>query len=57
MSSKMALKVYLVLQRVNLPKGEDSNVRILAAKLTRDAAQKMSDDIPGTWIEKQVATK
>lgn len=57
MSSKMALKVYLVLQRVNLPKESEANVRVISARLTRDAAQKVVDAIPGTWIEKQVATK
>ena len=55
--SKMQIKVYLVMQRVGLPRPGEPNVKILAARLTRTAAQEMVDAIPGTYIEKQLASK
>jgi hypothetical protein len=53
----MQIKVYLVMQRVGLPRPGEPNVKILAARLTRTAAQEMVDAIPGTYIEKQLASK
>jgi hypothetical protein len=55
--SKMQIKVYLVLQRITLVRPGEPNVKILAARLTRTAAQEMVDAIPGTYIEKQLASK
>jgi hypothetical protein len=54
---RMQVKVYLVLQRVGLPRNGEANVRILAARLTRTAAQSMVDKIPGTFVEKHLAMK
>jgi len=54
---KMQIKVYLVLQRINLPRPGEPNVRIVATRLTRAAAQSVVDTTSGTYIEKQVAQK
>ena len=53
----MELKVYVVLQRFNLPRHPEANVKVVATKLTRKSAQAVVDITPGTWIEKHVATK
>lgn len=54
---KMQIKVYLVMQRQSLPRPGEANIRILAARLTRSAAQQIVDDTPGTFIEKHLALK
>jgi hypothetical protein len=54
---KMAVKTYVVLQRVNLPKPGEPNAKVLAVKLTNGAAQAIVDALPGTYIEKHIATK
>lgn len=54
---KMAVKTYVVLQRVNLPKAGEPAVKVLAVKLTNSAAQEIVDALPGTYIEKHIATK
>jgi hypothetical protein len=51
------VKVYIVCQRRNLAKPGETNVTLLAARLTRAAAQEIVDRNPGTWIEKLVANK
>lgn len=53
----MQIKVYLVCQRLALAKAGEPNVKILAARLTRSAAQELVDRVPGTFIERQTATK
>jgi hypothetical protein len=53
----MQIKVYLVLQRVAFPKPGEERVRVLDAKLTRQLAQDIVDQTPGTWVEKVIATK
>ena len=53
----MAVKVYVVLQHKNLIGKDEPNVRVVATRLTRGAAQSIVDAMPGTWIEKHVATK
>jgi hypothetical protein len=53
----MQIKVYLVLQLLNLAPPGQSNVRVVAARLTREAAQRIVDSTPGTFIEKHVAVK
>ena len=54
---RIQVKIYLVCQRRNLvPEGE-VNVHIMAAKLTRAAAQEIVDRTPGTYIQKMFATK
>jgi len=56
--AKMEVKIYIVLQRVNLRKTEtDPNVRVLSTHLTRVSAQNVVDAVPGTWIEKSFASK
>jgi hypothetical protein len=54
---RMQIKVYLVCQRLALSKPGEPNTRILAARLTRSAAQELVDKVPGTFIERQTATK
>ena len=51
------VKVYVVCQRLNLAKPGQANIRLLAARLTRAAAQEIVDRNPGTYIEKLVANK
>lgn len=53
----MEIKVYAVMQRLNLPKAGQPNVRVMAVKLTMAAAQKIVDQNPGSWVEKHVADK
>lgn len=53
----MEIKVYVVCQRRNLIREGEANVQLVAARLTRAAAQEIVDRTPGTWIEKLVATK
>jgi hypothetical protein len=54
---KMQIKVYLVVQRQTLARPGEPNTRIIAARLTRSAAQEIVDQIPGTFIEKHLALK
>ena len=56
-SCKMQVKVYLVLQRHNLVKAGSPNVTVIGACLTRKAAQDIVDSMPGTFVEKHVASK
>lgn len=53
----MEIKVYVVLQRLNLPKPGQPGVRVMAVKLTMAAANKIVEQNPGTWVEKHVADK
>lgn len=53
----IAIKVYLVMLRHNLPKQGEPNVEVIAAKLTREAAEAIRAKQPGTYIEKHIATK
>lgn len=53
----MEIKIYTVMQRLNLPKPGQPNVRVMAVKLTMAAAQKIVDANPGTWVEKHLADK
>lgn len=50
------IKVYLVIQTINLYHEGCPNRTVLAAKLTRKAAERVRDSIPGTYIEKYKAT-
>lgn len=54
---KMQIKVYLVCQWNSLARPGEPNVRVIAARLTRSAAQNIVDSIPGTFIDKQLAVK
>lgn len=56
-NSKIAIKVYVVMQRINTREEGRINSRVIDTKLTRQAAQDIVDRMPGTWIVKQVATK
>lgn len=51
------VKVYVVCQRRNIVRPGEANVTLLAARLTRAAAQDIVDRTPGTYIEKLVANK
>lgn len=53
----IAIKVYLVHQRINIAPQDQPNSRVIAARLTNAAAQVVVDREPGTWIEKVVAVK
>ena len=51
------VSVYVVHQHINVAKDDEANSRIIAARLTKGAAQTIVDSTPGTWIEKLTATK
>lgn len=53
----LAIKVYVVMQRINIVGGDELNSRIIAARLTSAAADDIVDKNPGTWVEKHVAVK
>ncbi len=53
----IAIKVYLILQSINVARGDEQNSRIIAARLTRQAAQDIVDSTTGTWVEKHIAVK
>lgn len=53
----MSVKVYVVLQHKNLIGDGEPNVMIVGIRLTRSAAQKIVNAVPGTWIERYKATK
>lgn len=55
--ARMQIKVYLVCMRRHIVKPGESNVQVVAARLTRSAAQAIVDATPGTYIEKHVAIK
>lgn len=55
--SPLAVKVYVVLQTMNLARDGEPNSRIIATRLTREAADEVKDKNPGTWVEKHVAVK
>ena len=56
-SSRMQVKVYLVHQWQNLAREGEPNTRVIASRLTWGAAQDVVDRIPGTFIERHIATK
>lgn len=51
------VKVYLVMLPNNVARPGEPNVKIIAYKLTRAAAQKIVDRVPGAYIEKGLADK
>jgi hypothetical protein len=51
------VKIYIVVQRRNLVREGEPNITLLAARLTRAAAQEIVDRTPGCYIEKLVANK
>lgn len=55
--NKMEVKVYLVLQRVNLPKPGEPTEKVIDGFLTRGGADEMVSRIPGTRIQKIFAKK
>lgn len=57
MSRPLLVKVYLVHERNNLPKKGEASSRVVAARLTAAAAQRIVDRRPGTWVEKHFAIK
>ena len=54
---KLRLKVYLVLLRNNVAREGQPNVQVIAVRLNHQAAQKIVDQTPGTFIQKHFATK
>lgn len=57
MPRAIAIKVYLVHEKNNLPKSGEASSRVVAARLTAAAAQRVVDRRPGTWMEKHFAIK
>jgi hypothetical protein len=53
----MQIKVYSVLQKNNVAKGGEPNERIHSQWLTHRDAQDIVNQLPGTRIEKHLATK
>lgn len=53
----MEVKVYLVFLPSNVAKPGEPNRSVIAAKLTREAAQSIVDNMPGAYIEKHLADK
>ncbi len=53
----IAIKVYLVLQRINVARDGQVNSRVIAARLTKSAADDVVCDTAGTWVEKHTAVK
>lgn len=56
-SRRIQVKVYLVCMHMNLSRPGEPNIKIIAARLTRAAAQEIVDRTPGTYIEKLFASK
>lgn len=53
----IVIKVYLVCRFLNLAQQGQPNIEMLAAKLTRRAAQQIVDEHTGTFIQKLLAVK
>ncbi len=53
----LAVKVYLVLQTINVARDGTPNRQVIAARLTRAAADEVVDRVAGTYVEKYLATK
>lgn len=52
-----AQAVYLIMTKAVVANAGDANVQIIAAKLTRSAADKQAEMIAGAWVEKIYADK
>lgn len=50
-------KIYLVIVKYHTEERTRPNRRVVAAKLTRKAAQHIADQIPGSYIERFIADK
>lgn len=50
-------KTYVVLQKSFKSDPHRPNVKVIAVKLTEEAAQSVVDQIPGTYIERHIASK
>lgn len=50
-------KTYVVLQKTFKRDPHHPNVRVIAVKLTEEAARSVVAEIPGSYIERHVATK
>lgn len=49
--------VYLVMVRVRPPRPEDPNVEVQSAWLRRVDADRVAASVPGSWVDKVVASK
>jgi hypothetical protein len=54
---KIEVKVYLVIQRDHLVREGQPNIRVVAARLTRATAEAVRAKMPGTYIQRHIATK
>lgn len=52
-----SVKIYLVIQKVNLPKEGEPNRVVVAAKLTRSAADAIVNQVAGCYVHKIRADK
>lgn len=53
----MQVKTYIVMIRNNVAKGNEPNTKVHSVWLTHRDAQDVVDAIPGTSLEKHLATK
>lgn len=51
------VKVFLVIMRINTAHNNEPNRKIIDVKLNRKAAEAITNQIPGTYIEKHVADR
>lgn len=49
--------IYLVMVRAKQTQPDDPNVSVVTAKLRRSDAEIVKQQLPGSWIEKVVASK
>lgn len=55
--SGIEVKVYLVIQTINVARDGSPNREVIAARLTRAAADEIVDRVVGTHVEKYLAIK
>ena len=56
-ATRVTQSIYLVMVNVAPGNPGDPNVEIIAAKLRRGDAERVSQQIPGAWVEKVQADK
>lgn len=56
-SGALEIKVYVILQRLNVHAEGAPNTKVLATRLNLRSAQAVVDENPGTWMERHMAIK
>lgn len=51
------VKVFLVILKLNTAKNGEPNRKIIDVKLSRKAAEAITNQLPGTYIERHVANR